>query len=137
MNNIIVQRRWETSQSITGQLSWGSFNCYTLEPARTNPVNAGHPAIIAGTFDVEILYSKKFKRLMPHVMNVPGRDAIEIHWGNRPADTEGCTVLGTAVSIDWVSHSQVAFDAFFNLLQDWFNDNVGQKLTITYLDPAS
>ena len=71
----------------------GRHFCYTLEdvvrPAGSAKV-PGKTAIPAGTYDVKITYSNRFKKNMIQIMNVPGFDGIRIHGGNKPEDTEGC-----------------------------------------------
>ncbi len=69
---------------------------------------------------------------MPHVDNVPGFTGIEIHWGNFPKDTEGCTLVGTGQGKDFVSHSVAEFDVLFQKLQDAVNADPQQ--VISYLD---
>lgn len=46
-----------------------------------------------GIHELYVAWSNKFKKLMPHI-SVDGRAGIEIHGGNRPNDSEGCTLLG-------------------------------------------
>lgn len=55
----------------------------------------GQSCIPAGTFRLTFLYSPHFKRDLLHVLNVPGRDAIEIHPANYISELRGCLSLGT------------------------------------------
>lgn len=72
--------------------------CDTLEPQvrdlRTEPKVHGKTAIPEGTYDVVVTISPKFKRLLPHILGVPGFSGIRIHRGNTAADTAGCPLVG-------------------------------------------
>jgi hypothetical protein len=101
------------------------YQCFTLEDTMRekdgvipNKVS-GATAIPSGKYKVVIDYSNRFKRPMPHVLNVPGFDGIRIHPGNSSADTEGCILLGTTwAGTDFISNSRLAYDAFFLKLAD-------------------
>lgn len=67
-------------------------------------------AIPCGTYPVKMLFSNKFSRVVPHIMNVPGFDAIEIHIGNFPKDTDGCTLVGAVAGNDFISDSKATFE---------------------------
>ena len=78
----------------------------TLEP----PASGAHPAIPAGEYPLRLdVVSPRFARSprrwsaawgarLPRLMQVPGREGILIHPGNRPADSLGCVLIGRAVS---------------------------------------
>ena len=78
----------------------------TLEP----PASGAHPAIPAGEYPLRLdVVSPRFARSprrwsaawgarLPRLMQVPGREGILIHPGNRPADSSGCVLVGRAVS---------------------------------------
>jgi len=74
-------------------------------------------AIPAGTYSVIIDVSTRFKRLMPHILNVPGFDGIRIHNGNTDSDTDGCILLGFSQNVDFIGRSKEAFGQFFTVLQ--------------------
>lgn len=81
----------QTSEYTSGRLAVnGVFQAYTLEPGTAGP----HPAIPVGTYPVAVRFSERFQCLLPHVDQVPGRSAIEIHPGNAITDTHGCILLG-------------------------------------------
>jgi hypothetical protein len=110
----------------------GVYECDTLEPpVKTDGTKPR--AILAGTYDLIIAMSVRFKRLMPLLLNVPGFTGVEIHWGNIPADTEACTVVGETHAANFVGHSVAEFDLLFVKLQDAVNAG---PCTVTYLDPA-
>jgi hypothetical protein len=54
----------------------------------------GESCIPKGTYKVEPYNGTKYKGVY-HVMNVPGRSAILIHWGNTHEDTRGCILVGS------------------------------------------
>jgi hypothetical protein len=95
---IIVTRRWLSKTCTIGELTLnGKFFCYTLEDvvrSASAPKVFGATAIPAGTYDVVLNISKRFKKLMPLVQNVKGFDGIRIHPGNVAADTHGCLLVG-------------------------------------------
>jgi hypothetical protein len=130
--NFLVRRRWIDPRSVTGELLLdGKLECYTLEPPKKTDGSKPR-AIPAGTYPLTVRFSDKFHRLMPHVENVPGFDAIEIHWGNFPKDTEGCTLVGSIHENDFVGHSVAEFAKLFVLIQSACEAAPQQ---ITYVDP--
>jgi hypothetical protein len=103
----------------------GLFECFTLEDTARHgaPKIPGETAIPEGTYPVTIDESARFKRLMPHVMDVPGFSGIRIHSGNTADDTEGCILLGDtcnqlSAEQGSIGNSRIAFAAFFTKLQD-------------------
>lgn len=130
--NILVRRRWPDSKSVTGELLLdGKHECYTLEPPFKKDGSKPR-AIPAGNYPLTIRFSQRFQRLMPHVENVPGFESIEIHWGNFPKDTEGCTLVGTIMQNDFVGHSRDEFDELYRQLHAACE--AGPQI-ITYVDP--
>jgi|SRR6185437_13702687 len=142
--NLKVQRDKLTPQSTAGRMfiidGQEDFQCYTLEPAK-RPDYIKPRAIPAGTYDLTIRFSEKHGRLIPHVENVPGFEAIEIHIGNYPKDTLACTLVGKSREADFVGQSHAAFDALFDKLlaaaapaDEHGVRHVGR---ISYVDPES
>lgn len=64
----------------------GAYVCDTLEdPVRDltrEKKVPGQTAIPAGTYDVVVNISPKFRRLLPRLLRVPGFEGILIHRGN-------------------------------------------------------
>ena len=102
------------------------FECFTLEPS---PRNVQFPSIPADTYEVRLLPSARFGELTPHILNVPDRSYIEIHPGNKPGDTEGCTLVGETQAIDWVGSSRFAFEKLMSLLH-----TATDPISITFVD---
>jgi|SRR5580698_10560149 hypothetical protein len=122
MLELEVTRTQFTKRSTTGKLLNGeTLVCCTLEPPQDpDPDGNGFVCIPEGTYPLTIRWSPKFGRAVPHVECVPGRSAIEMHIGNSPSDTDGCTVVGedygTPLQADWVGNSAKAFAALMALL---------------------
>ncbi|MDA8155582.1 MAG: DUF5675 family protein [Actinomycetota bacterium] len=55
--------------------------------------------IPAGVYQVQMQFSPHFQRTLPHVLNVPGREAVEMHAGNTIRDIKGCIALGAQFGI--------------------------------------
>jgi len=125
-----VRRRQPDQDCTPGELFIdGQFECFTLEPS---PGNLQFPAIPAGTYPMRLLPSLRFQQLTPHVLNVPNRSFIEVHPGNKPKNTDGCTLVGESASRNWVGSSRAAFQKLMVLLQT-DSDN----LSITYTDSVA
>jgi Family of unknown function (DUF5675) len=125
---VTVTRRWYSDLSIIGTLDIdGVFQCYTEEPHKPVGDNPQKPYCIpAGTYPVKVLMSPHFGVPVPTLFNVPGFEDIEIHNGNYPRDTHGCTLVGQTQSADFVGNSLLAFGSLMAKLPSEFE--------ITYVD---
>lgn len=85
----------------------GAYLCDTLElPLAPAGKKAGRGyAIAPGVYDVIASVSPKFKRVLPRLLNVIGRDGILIHRGNTAADTSGCILVGENTTPGRVNNS--------------------------------
>lgn len=52
--------------------------------------------IPVGIYEVRVTYSPRFKRMLPLVMQVPGRSGIRFHRGTRPEHSKGCILVSAA-----------------------------------------
>ncbi len=118
---LMLNRFKGTDKSMLGRFfTNGAMECFTLEDVRRpDGVKVqNNTAIPAGTYNVIIDASVRFKRDMPHILDVPGFTGIRIHSGNTDADTDGCILLGNKIeNDDYISGSHDAFNAWFPKLQ--------------------
>ena len=96
----------------------------TLEP----PASGAHPAIPAGEYALRLdVVSPRFARSprrwsvawgarLPRLMQVPGREGILIHPGNRPADSSGCVLVGRAAGVLRLGESVATFHRLMHVL---------------------
>lgn len=89
--------REQRKDCMLGGLSFGPFQCYTLElPYRNNEPEIS--AIPEGVYQCGLRPSAKFGNwtngMIYHVQPAQGRTNILIHAGNTPADTKGCILVG-------------------------------------------
>lgn len=95
----------------------GQSECFCLEPARVNPVNAGHPCIPVGEYRVILTPSPHLGYLTPELLDVPERSDIRVHIGNYPKDSLGCILVGETNTLDAVGNSHSAFEDLMALLK--------------------
>ncbi len=122
---LFLYRHTFSSVSTIGDLFVdGDYFCKTLEDADRKlecdgEKIPGKTAIPRGTYDVILDWSPRFKRELPHVLDVPGFAGIRIHPGNRAGDTEGCILVGSkVVSEDFIADSRYTFMVLMNRLED-------------------
>lgn len=134
MNITVVREKFTPKSTISKMYIDGKFECYTLEDVvrpSTDPKVYGETAIPKGQYQLTIDYSPKYKRNMCHILNVPGFEGIRIHSGNKAEDTEGCLLVGTAMSEDFISGSKSAYSSFYPKVEKAFE--AGDLITITIL----
>lgn len=111
----------------------GDFLCFFLEDKDRHLEDGGikvhgETAIPRGFYEIVMDYSPKYKKNMPHILDVPQFEGIRIHPGNKADDTEGCLIPGMDYETDWVSESRVAYEKLLSLmLNAW---TAGEKVTI-------
>jgi hypothetical protein len=104
-----LRRHWFTPRSVVGELKLdGADVGFCLEPPKDHPT---HPCIPAGRYRVTRYLSPRFSREVLMLHDVPGREAIEMHVGNRGFETLGCLLVGLSRGNDYVAHSAAALDA--------------------------
>lgn len=116
---LVLRRRFFTARSTIGVLTVGERQWFTLEPplevdGQRNV--ACRACIPAGRYRIRLHQSARFGRLLPILLDVPGRSAILIHPLNRPEDTEGCIGVGCSRAPDWIGESRRAFGELFPLI---------------------
>lgn len=91
----------------------------TIIPWSTDLKVPKETAIPRGRYQVIIDWSDRFKRNMPHILDVPDFVGIRIHILNTPVETEGCVGVGLQyeVSSHNILKSKLAFDDFFPRLE--------------------
>ena len=116
---LTLTRKWATPECTIGLLDVdGQPNYYVLEDVEREglPKVPGKTAIPRGTYKIVIDHSNRFKRRLPHLLDVPGFTGIRIHPGNVAGDTEGCLLPGMEKYENSVGHSVVAFSNLFGQL---------------------
>ena len=92
--------------------------CNTLEDASTVTKIKGESCIPTGKYDVQITMSKRFKKMLPLLIDVPNYAGIRIHNGNTEKDTEGCILVGMATdNKSKIWNCQPALDAVMRLIE--------------------
>ena len=99
---------------------------YTLEL----PNKDGLPGscIPAGTYPVILAPSPKFSlsndpwvlrysSVMPHIIQIPDRTLIMIHWLNTVIETDGCVGVGLSRAENFIGSSRKAFEMLWDLIQ--------------------
>lgn len=98
----------------------GKYQCFILEdPVRVKKIH-GETAIPSGRYKVIITWSKRFKRRLPLLLDVPNFEGVRMHSGNDVDDTEGCLLTGEyrSKSGKQVLNSRKAFDPLFEKLDE-------------------
>lgn len=135
----LTRERFGDSYTI-GTLKTPFQTFYTLEDkvreVEGEPVEQwkvkGETAIPCGTYSLVLDESARFKRVMPHILDVPGFTGIRIHAGNTSHDTEGCVLLGWAQDKDagMILQSRVAVEDFMSEMQNYFDNGEEVEITI-------
>ena len=113
----ITRRIFETEYTIGSFYTNEKYLCDCLEDrVRDGEKIDGQTAIPSGRYEVILDYSVRFKKTMPHILDVPGFEGIRIHAGNTDKDTEGCILLGTHTGGDFVKDSRAFMDVLMDIL---------------------
>lgn len=123
--NISIIRKFLTNTTTIGNFTINTFTCFSLEDRlREAGIKVqDETAIPNGQYKVIVDYSNRFKRYMPHILDVPLFSGIRIHSGNTSADTDGCILLGLQKSNNTIIKSKLAYTSFFKLfaVEDGFD----------------
>lgn len=133
--NIVLKRIAKRDTYTIGQLYIdGQYWCDTLED-RVRDLSkerkvAGETAIPAGTYDVVVNISPKFKRLLPRLLSVPHFEGVLIHRGNTAADSTGCILVGENKAKGKVLNSTIWEHRITEYLLDAQNKGEDIKITV-------
>jgi len=113
-----IEREWFTDKSTEGRLMFdGVFFCFTLEDTCRRQKVHGSTAIPSGRYEIVLDYSTRFKKIMPHLLNVPKFEGIRIHSGNTSVDTDGCILVGMKRGLDVIYESRRACELVMNEIE--------------------
>lgn len=135
--NCILTRQCFFESGIFSRLEseTGTQLAITLEHAYTDKDGKFIPKIPDGVYTCKRRRSPHFGYDLFEILNVPNCTFIEIHIGNKNADSHGCVCLGEqmvgSVGQEMVTHSRDTFDNFMTL-----QTNV-DEWQLTVLSPAS
>jgi len=87
----------------------------------------GETAIPYGTYTVIMNMSKRFKKIMPLILDVKGFAGIRMHAGNTVADTLGCILVGKNTIKGQLTESKKYTDTLYAYMKNEKN------ITITIL----
>lgn len=85
MELITIKRKKNTDKSCIGEVYFeNSFFSNSMEDTvRLNGVKIqGQTAIPAGKYRIALDYSERFKKILPHILDVPNFTGIRVHAGN-------------------------------------------------------
>lgn len=99
----------------------GLSDSMTIEEIKKKKIY-GETAIPTGKYKVVLDYSPKFKKILPHVLDVKGFEGIRIHSGNDKEDTFGCLLVGYNRQKGKVLNSRNALAQVLSLLRH--QDNI-------------
>lgn len=89
----------------------------------------GETCIPAGRYRVVMDYSNRFKRVMPHILDVKYFEGVRIHAGNIRADTDGCILLGQYLQNGVLVDSKVKTEHFNTIVTEAIDR--GEEVWIT------
>jgi len=116
-----------------GRLAYGAFRCFTLELPWLNNKN-GESCIPAGIYRAK-KYLSPTKGLVLLLIDVPGRQYIEVHSGNYTYQIEGCILVGDGVKyldqddIPDVTNSKVTLKQLLTVVPKEVNVEIARTLS--------
>ena len=138
---ILIDRKWKKNNYSIGKLYInGHYFCDTLEDKDRGLKQsmelkelkklkiAKETAIPTGSYVLIISYSKKFKRDLIAVLNVPAYSGIRFHSGNTAKDTEGCILVGKNTEVGKVLNSRYYYENLHMMVKDALEK--GEKVTL-------
>lgn len=132
MEILTLNRRIFTNKSTIGDIFLrGDWFCNSLEDTCRSVKIKNETCIPDGRYEVVLVNSPRYKRVMPRLLNVPGYEGVLIHWGNQPSDTDGCVLVGLLdpEHKDWISQSRKTFDQLFEKLMNIHDEHIWMTIT--------
>lgn len=127
---VTIKRHYFCSDYVIGRCYVGGIYYWdTLEPPT---FGVSHPCIPAGEYLVNLVWSPKFKRYMPGLVNVPNRRGVLIRYGTSVKDALGCILVGSNSFEGHLSLSRDAFDDILHLMTDAVLS--GEKVIVRVVD---
>ena len=102
MQIIRLTRTSRDGKAVHGVLRAGGYEIATLENDDF--------IIPCGTYPIAVTWSPRFKRMLPILLNVPGRSGIRVHRGTKPEHSRGC-ILVSAVNEQELTAKWLALQA--------------------------
>ena len=126
INLLLIRDTW-TETSTMGQLFLnGELFCDTLEnPWKNNQRNIS--CIPKGKYDVDLRPARQSAtRDYLHLIlkEVPNRDYILVHRGNKSSETRGCILVGKGTEQDIVYNSRLAMDLLMKEIINLGGENI-------------
>lgn len=133
MMKLKIERKYLKEDYTIGKLFINNvYFCDTLEDKVRNlpkePKVYGQTAIPYGTYEIKMMYSTKFKKNMPYLLNVPYFQRIMVHFGNSAQDSLGCVLVGKNKIKGKVVESKATFDKLYIRINEAIQNN--EKVTI-------
>ena len=130
-----LKRIFRGADYTVGRLYIGPYEylCDTLEPTARHGYGRRR-AVAPGRYTVVVTWSPRFKRWLPLLVGVKGRDGIRIHAGNCPKDTSGCILVGRNTLPGCLLGSREKLDALMKRLSGR-KDGEAVHLTIEEAHP--
>ena len=132
---ITVKRINKTNDYTIGQMFIDDeYFCDTLEDTVRDLTNVqdkiyGRTAIPAGTYPVILDYSGHFKKLLPHILDIPFFSGVRIHSGNDVEDTNGCILVGSYHHAGYIIESRATMEKLMKKLRE--TTNKGDRITLS------
>ena len=71
--------------------------CLRMEGQEIATLENADYIIPVGVYAISVTWSPRFKRMLPLVMQVPGRSGIRFHRGTKPDHSKGCILVSAAI----------------------------------------
>lgn len=154
---LLLKRKYKKPEYTIGQLYYIDKNdnaiyiCDTIEDTDRNLCDSmalydikqkkvyGKTAIPYGLYDIELTYSpkfanrkwcKKYKGLVPEIMNVKGWEGVRLHPANRAEEILGCIGPGYNKVKGGVTNST---DCYYKLMDEYIIPAYNRKENITLM----